>query len=270
MSEKLSLVKIKDVFRPAAKSDMELMNKFKEQAQRFGTEIVEYKEVKKVVAQGKDSSVQADSGQYDAGVLIVASGSIPKKLNVPGEEEFRGKGVSYCATCDGPLFKDKDIAVIGCGNSGLQEGEALLKHVKNLTFIEFLPQMTATKILQERLQKEKKVRFLLNHMLTAIEGETFVESIKIKNRQNNDEKTLKVSGIFIYAGFIPNTKFLQGVVQLDNSGYIITNENMQTRVPGIYAVGDVRSKKVRQIDVACGEGTTAAISARDYIKEISQ
>jgi len=252
---------------PDGINGMDLINKFKEQAIRFGTNISEFKEVKRIEPTTKGIRVQTADEEYNAYAVIVASGSIPKKLNIPGEEEYSGKGVSYCATCDGPLFKDRDVAVIGCGNSGLQEGESLLKHVRSITFIEFLPYMTAEKILQERLQTSEKTRFLLNHMLISINGEKFINSVTVRDRQTEEEKQIEVAGVFIYTGFLPNSKFLEGIVELDRLGYIVTNEKMQTSIPGIYAVGDVRSKKVRQIDVACGEGTIAAVSAKDYIKE---
>lgn len=252
---------------PDGINGMELMEKFKKQTLRFGTNIIEFKEVKKIEPVGKKIKILTTDEEYYAYTVIVASGSIPKKLNVPGEKKYESKGVSYCATCDGPLYRDKDVAVIGCGNSGLQEGEALLNYVKSVTFIEFLPSMTAESILQERLQKNKKTNFLLNHELISINGNNDVNSMTVKDRQTNEEKKIEVSGIFIYAGFLPNSKFLEGVVKLDQLGNIITNENMETSIPGIYAVGDIRSKKVRQIDVACGEGTIAAISANDYIKE---
>jgi len=251
---------------PDGINGMELTNKFKEQALRFGTNIIEFKEVKRIELAGKRMKVQTAEEEYNAYAVIVASGSIPKKLNIPGEEKYSGKGVSYCATCDGPLYRDKDVAVIGCGNSGLQEGESLLNYVKSVTFIEFLPYMTAEKILQERLQRNKRTNFLLNHMLTSINGEKFVNSVTVRDRQTDEVKRIEVSGVFIYTGFLPNSKFLENIVELDSLGYIVTNEKMETPIPGIYAVGDVRSKKVRQIDVACGEGTIAAISARDYIK----
>ena len=251
---------------PDGVNGRELMEKFKKQAQRFGTQIAEYSAVTGVEPLEKRVRVKTDDREYYARCLIIASGSIPKKLNLPGENEFYGKGVSYCATCDGPLYKAKNVAVIGCGNSGLQEGESLLKHVRNLTFIEFLPYMTAEKILQERLQKSEKTTFLLNHTATSINGGDRVGSVMVKNRETNKEKRLEVSAVFIYAGFLPDSKFVEGVVELDTSGYVITNENMETCVPGIYAAGDVRSKKVRQIGVACGEGIIAALSASDYIK----
>lgn len=246
----------------------ELMAKFKQQAERFAVKIKEFEEIEKIELQGKIIKVRTTKEEYSAYALIVASGSIPKKLGISGEEKFLGKGVSYCATCDGPLYRDKDVAVIGCGNSGLQEGEALLKYVKSATFIEFLPYMTATKILQERLQKEEKTAFLLNHALTSINGKDFVNSVTIKDRKTGEEKEIEVSGLFIYAGFLPNSEFLKGIVELDDLGYIKSDENMKTNLPGIYAVGDIRAKRVRQISNACGEGTIAAISARDYIKEL--
>lgn len=256
---------------PEGISGMELTNKFKQQAQRFGTEIVEFKEVTKIVPLAKRIKVQTTEEEYSAYAVIVATGSIPKKLDLPGEERLSGKGVSYCATCDGPLFKNKDVAVIGCGNSGVQEGLFLLKYVKSVTFVtsvEFLSEMRAAKVLQERLQKEKGATFFLNHALMAIKGQSFVEAIIVKDRQSKQEKEIKVSAVFIYAGFLPNTKFLEDLVKLDNSGFIISDEKMQTNVAGIYAVGDVRANKVRQIDVACAEGTIAALSCRDYIKEL--
>lgn len=254
---------------PEGVSGRDLVGKFKEQAQKFGTQITEYSEVTEVEPLDKKLRIKTDKAEYYARCLIIASGSLPKKLNVPGEDEFYGKGVSYCATCDGPLYKDKDVAIIGCGNSGLQEGQSLLNHVKSETFVEFLPNVSAAQVLQDRLRKSEKTTFLLNHMLTSINGDATVNSITVKDRETNEEKKIKVSGIFVYVGFLPNSKFLEGVVDLDKWGYIITDENMRTSVPGIYAAGDIRSKKIRQIDTACGDGTIAAISASDYIKELT-
>jgi thioredoxin reductase (NADPH) len=255
---------------PEGTNGMKLMGKFKEQAKKFGAEIKEFGEVKKIESAGKSIKVVTSEEEYIGRAVIIASGSVPKTLNIPGEKELRGKGVSYCATCDGPLYKGKDVAVIGCGNSGLQEGETLLRYVKSVTFVEFLPSMTATKILQERLQENKNATFMLNHKLTSINGDKMVNSIKAKNRQSSEEKEVKVSGVFIYAGYLPNTKFLEGVVKLDKDGYIITDGNMETSVHGIFAAGDARSKDVRQITTACGEGTIAAISASEYIKGLGK
>jgi len=246
----------------------DLIEKFKEQAQKFGTAIAEHSKVTKVQPLEGTVRVKTDNGEYNARSLIVASGSVPKKLNVPGEDELYGKGVSYCATCDGPLYRDKDVVVVGGGDTAAQEALFLTKFVRKVTLVHRRHELRATKILQERLQKSEKTRFLLNHMLTSINGDTRVNSIIVKNRKTGEEKQIEVSGVFIYAGFLPNSKFVDGVVELDGSGYIVTDKEMKTSVSGIYAVGDVRAKKVRQIDVACGEGTIAAISVRDYIKEL--
>jgi thioredoxin reductase (NADPH) len=247
----------------------ELIAKFKEQALAFGANIVEFTEVEEIEPAGNRVIVRTSEQEYRSHAVIVASGSVPKKLNIPGEEEYTGRGVSYCATCDGPLFRDKDIAVVGTGNSGLQEGEFLLKHVKSITFVECLPRMTGARILQERLRKSERTKLLLNHMLTSVEGDALVRSVTVKNSQTGEEEEVEVSGVFIYAGWLPNSKFLEGVVELDELGYVVTNGEMETSVPGIYAAGDVRRKKVRQIGVACGEGTVAALSARDYVAGIT-
>lgn len=252
---------------PEGVGGQELMNRMKRQAENFGLEIREFSEVKSLESKGGVFEVVTDRGSIVSKTVIVASGSVPKKLGVPGEEKFFGKGVSYCATCDGPFYKDKDVAVIGCGNSGLQEGEALLKFVKSITFVEFLPYMKAEKILQERIKKHDNVVFYLNHELKSINGGDYVKSITVKDRDSGEEKEIHVEGVFVYIGFLPNSSFVRGLVELDEWGYVITDENMRTSVEGIWAVGDVRSKKYRQIVEACGEGVIAAMSISEYLKE---
>ena len=249
---------------------MDLIAKFKKQAEKFGTEIHEFEEVKKIELSPNGISIETNRGQYNTYTLILATGSVPKILNIPGESEFRGKGVSYCATCDGPLFKNKDVAVIGGGDAAAQDALFLTRFADKVTLIHRRYELRATKILQERLRENKKIKLLLNYVPVSIEGKKFVDSIIVKNKESNEEKIIEVSGIFISVGFLPNSKFLEGLIKLDAAGYIKTNEQMETSVPGIYAVGDLRAKKVRQIAVACGEGTIAAISVRDYLKEIKR
>ncbi len=250
-------------------SGMDLLERMRKQAERFGTEIKEFEEVRDVKPLNKRIEITTVQGKYSALSVVIASGSEPKKLNVPGEEKFRGRGVSYCATCDGPLFGEKDVAVVGCGNSGLQEGEYLLKFVKSITFVEFLPRMTAEKILQERFQNRKNTRFLLNHKLISIDGDETVSSIVVRDREKGKEEELPVSGVFVYVGLKPNSDFLKDVVELDTSGFVVTNEKTETSIPGIFAAGDIRSKDVRQISTAVGEGTLAAIAAEKYIEAVS-
>lgn len=245
----------------------ELMSRMKRQAENFGLEIREFAEVRSLEKKDNVFEVVTDRDTVVSKTVIVASGSIPKKLGVPGEEKFFGRGVSYCATCDGPFYKDKDVAIIGCGNSGLQEGEALLKFVKSITFIEFLPYMKAERILQERIKKHDNVVFYLNHELKSINGGDYVESVTVKDRDSGKEREIKVEGVFVYIGFLPNSSFVKNLVELDKWGYIKTNEEMQTSMEGVWAVGDVRSKKFRQIVEACGEGVIAAMSVSEYLKE---
>ena len=249
---------------------MDLIAKFKKQAEKFGTEIHEFEEVKKIELSPNGISIETNRGQYNTYTLILATGSVPKILNIPGESEFRGKGVSYCATCDGPLFREKKIAVIGGGDAAAQDALFLTRFADKVTLIHRRYELRATKILQERLRENKKIKLLLNYIPVSIEGKKIVDSIIVKNKESNEEKIIEVSGIFISVGFLPNSKFLEGLIKLDAAGYIKTDEQMETSVPGIYAVGDVRAKKVRQIAVACGEGTIAAISVRDYLKEIKR
>jgi len=251
---------------PDGISGMDLLERMRKQAERFGTEIKEFEEVRDVKPLNKRIEITTVQGKYSALSVIIASGSEPKKLNVPGEEKFRGRGVSYCATCDGPLFGEKDVAVVGCGNSGLQEGEFLLKFVKSVTFVEFLPRMTAEKILQERFQNRKNTRFLLNHKLIRINGGETVSSIVVRDREKGKEEELPVSGVFVYVGFKPNSDFLKDVVKLDTSGFVVTNGKTETSIPGIFAASDIRSKDVRQVSTAVGEGTLAAIAAEKYIQ----
>jgi thioredoxin reductase (NADPH) len=246
----------------------ELTKKMEEQAAKFGLQTMPYNEVTSVDLKSKIKSVKADQQEYRSKAVIIASGTEPKKLNIPGEEKFKGRGVSYCATCDGAFFQGKDIAVIGAGSSGIQEGMFLTRFVNKITVVEFMPQMNAEKILQERAQKEPKFKFFLNHMVTSINGENKVESITIKNRENNEEKTIPVAGVFIYVGWDPMTHFLKGQVDLDKWGYVIAGEDTKTSVDGVFVAGDVREKILRQITTATADGTIAAFMAEHYIEEM--
>jgi thioredoxin reductase (NADPH) len=254
---------------PEGIAGADLMKKMEEQAKRFGLLITPTKEVISADLQSKIKSIKVESREYKSRAVIIATGTQPKKLNIPGEDKFRGRGVSYCATCDGPFFKDKDIAVIGAGNSGIQEGLYLLRFVKSEMVVEFLPHMTAEKILQERALQEQRMKFFLNHMATSINGEDKVESITIKDRQSDQAKTIPVQGVFIWVGLIPMTGFLKGQVDLDKWGYIAAGDDTKTSVPGVFAAGDVRQKTLQQITTAVGDGATAAFMAERYLEELS-
>lgn len=247
-------------------SGMELSKKMEEHAKKFGTKIIQ-EEVADVDLKSEPKTIQTAQTKYQTRTVIIATGNEPKKLNVPGEEKFRGKGVSYCATCDGPFFKEKDIVIVGCGNSGIQEGLYLLRFVKSITYVEFLPQMTAEKILQERALKESRMKFHLNHQLLSIDGEDKVESVTAQNRETNEKVVIPAQGVFFYVGLVPQTQFLKGKISMDEYGYIVVNNNAQTSVSGVFAAGDVRQKDLRQIVTATSDGAIAAVMAQKYLEE---
>ncbi len=244
-----------------------LMNEFEAQARKFGAEFL-HAEVSGIDCAEQSKILKTATGNYRSKAIIVATGTVSKKLNIPGEDKFWGRGVSYCATCDGPFFKDKDVVVIGTGSSGLQEGLFLLTFARSIAFVEFLPTMTGEKILQERIEKNPRVTFHLNHEVTAINGTERVESVTVKNRSDNKEFTLPCQGIFIYVGLVPKTEFLMGIVKLDRHGYVITSPNLETSAPGIFAAGDVRPKPVRQIATASSDGATAAVMVQLYLENL--
>jgi thioredoxin reductase (NADPH) len=244
------------------------MKKIEAQAVKFGLKIAGFKEVNSTDLKDQIKNIKVDDEEYKAKTVIIASGTEPKKLNIPGEEKFKGRGVSYCATCDGAFFQDKDIVMIGGGSSGIQEGLFLTRFVKSITVVEFMPHLNAEKILEERARKEPKFKFFLNHMATSINGENQVESVTIKNRETNQEKTLPATGVFVYVGWDPKTEFLKDQVELDKWGYVVAGEDTKTSVPGVFAVGDVRVKELRQITTAVSDGTVAAFMAEQYIEEM--
>jgi thioredoxin reductase (NADPH) len=242
----------------------ELAERMRSQAQKFGAQIiVESPQTLDLRAVPKE--VRLGGQLVRAQSIIIASGTSPRKLGIPGEKELKGRGVSYCATCDGPIFADKDIAIIGCGNSGVQEGLFILKFVRSMTMVEFLPTIQAEEILQESMRAHENVRWLLNHETLSINGEDWVESITVKDRETGAEKEIPVEGVFIYIGLKPNSDYLAGQVELNEWGFIPTDERMQTSVPGVFAAGDIRETELRQIATAIGDGAVAASSAYHYV-----
>ncbi len=253
---------------PDGISGMDLTRKIKEQTEKFGAEVI-LSHTKEINLKGDRKVVKTDNGTFSSKTIIIATGSLPRILNIPGEKEFKGRGVSYCATCDAPFFRDKDIAVIGAGSSGVQEGLFLLKYVKSIKLVEFLPNMTAEKILQERIKKHNNVESFLNHKLLSINGKEMVVSITVEDRKTGETKVLSVSGVFVYVGLKPNTEIFKESLKLDKYGFIITDKDLKTSEAGVFAAGDVREKTLRQIATAVGDGAIAAFSAKTYIEEES-
>jgi len=246
---------------------MELMQKMEKQARKFGLEVLSGK-VSDVQIDSNPKKVVADGVEYFAKTVIIATGTDPKLLNVPGEAKFKGRGVSYCATCDGPFFQEKDVVVVGGGSSGVQESLYLTRFVRSIQLVEFMDHLNAEKILQKRARENPKFSFYLNHQVLSINGEEKVESVTVKDRATGEEKILKADGVFIWVGLIPNTDFVEGKININKWGYIVTDERMETSVPGVFAVGDVRDKEIRQISTAVGDGTIAAQSALKYIESL--
>jgi len=202
--------------------------------------------------------------------IIIASGASPKKLGVPGEDTFYGKGVSACATCDGPFFKDSVVAAVGGGDTAVQESLFLTKFAKKVYLIHRRDQLRAEAILQERALANEKIEFLWDSVLTGIKGLTDVEKVSVQNLKTGDTKEIAVEGCFIWVGILPNAEFLPEVVELDQYGFIIVDTNMQTSVAGVYAAGDVRSTPLRQIATAVGDAAIAAFSAEHYLQNVKE
>jgi thioredoxin reductase (NADPH) len=253
---------------PEGISGADLVKKMEDQATKFGLKIVPLKEVTSADVKAQPKVIKVDDEVYKARAVIIASGTEPKKLSIPGEEEFKGRGVSYCATCDGAFFQDKDIVMIGGGNSGIQEGLFLTRFVKSITVVEFMPHLNAEMILEERARKDSKFKFYLNHMATSINGENQIESVTIKDRETNEEKNIPAAGVFVYVGWDPKTEFVKGQIELDKWGYVVAGEDTKTSVPGVFVVGDVRVKDLRQITTSVSDGTVAAFMAEGYIDEL--
>lgn len=252
---------------PEGINGMELATRMKEQAQRFGVGIRELEDVKSVDPSGEMISVETAKEVYQTRSLIVTPGSRVRELGVPGEKEFLGKGVSYCATCDGPLYRDRIVAVIGGGNAALEEALFLTKFASRVYLIHRRDKFRGEKYVVGELEKNDKVTFVMNSLPVSINGDKGVDSISIKNKETGKDELIEVEGVFIFVGVEPNTEFLRGVVEMDEGGFIKTDVDMRTSVPTIFAAGDVRSGNVRQIAAACGEGTVAALSVRNLLVE---
>jgi thioredoxin reductase (NADPH) len=249
---------------PEGISGFDLAQFMHQQATGFGLETVTA-EVIGLEITGEQKVVRTSEGGFVTKAIIIASGSERQKLGVLGEAEFIGKGVSYCATCDAAFFREKTVAVVGGGNAAITEALELTKFASKVIVVHRRNQLRATKILQERAFAEPKIEFLWDTVVEEIVGETFVNRIRVRNVTNGQESSLEVSGVFISVGFKPNTDYLKNVLDLDATGAIVTNDSMETGVPGIFAAGDIRSNSIRQVISAAGDGATAAIYAERYI-----
>ena len=249
---------------PRGISGIDLGQLIHEQATSYGLETLPA-ELTKAVPSQRNNLVSTSEGDFVAESIIIASGSQYRKLGVPGEDKLVGKGVSYCATCDGPLFKGKIVAVIGGGDAAITEALYLSKFASSVKVIHRRSQLRASKIFQERATGEPKIEFIWDTVVTEIEGEGVVKQLVLKSTKNDKISKLELAGVFVAIGSEPNSAQWRGLLPLDEVGYIITNELMETKIPGIFAAGDVRHNSARQAITAAGDGATAAISAERFL-----
>ena len=243
---------------------MELMMKFDEQARASGAKIV-YDKVQTLTKKDDIFEIKGVGETYQSKAVIISAGKSPRTIDVPGEIELKGKGVSYCATCDGPFFKGKTIAVIGGGNTALEEAEYLSKLAKKVYLIHRRSDFRAEENVVHHVKKIKNIDFILDAVPKKIIGETKVEAIVVENALSKKEKTIKLDGIFVSIGYVPKTEWIEGSVELDNYGQIIVNEKCETSTKGIFAAGDITNIRDKQTIIAAAQGVTAALSVYDYL-----
>jgi len=251
---------------PDGVSGSDLVSRMEEQAEKFGAEI-DFADIEGIEVDGAVKRLRTSEGDYLSRALIIATGTEQRKLGVKGEAEFTGRGVSYCAVCDGAFYTDKVIAVVGGGNSAVEEAVYLTNFASKVYLIHRRDSLRAEKLLQERLFANEKIEVVWNSVVTEIKGDKFVEAVSIKNLLSGEVKDLAVSGVFVYVGVVPNSQVFRGVLELDEWGYIKTNEEMETSVDGVFAAGDVRASVLKQVITAAAEGAIAATFAEKYVRE---
>ncbi len=250
----------------AGGTGLDLANVMREQAEKFGME-TRYAEIERVDLLGLEKLLWAADGQEIRGKTVILSlGAKPRSLNAPGEKEFLGRGVSYCAVCDGALFKDKRLAVVGGGDTAVEDSVFLTKYASSVEIIHRRDKLRAQRIIQERALSNPTINVRWNSVLKSIGGGESVESIVIEDVLTKEQTELPMDGVFILIGADPNTQIIEGQVTLDDLGYVVTDENMRTNLPGVFAAGDVRHKLLRQIVTACADGAIAATAAEKYIE----
>ncbi len=248
----------------------DLSNKMFEHAKKFGAEY-QYGDIKEIRDGEEYKTVIAGDKEYKARAVIIATGAEYKKLGVPGEEELAGRGVSYCAVCDGAFFKNQELAVIGGGDSAVEEGVYLTRFASKVTIVHRRDELRAQKILQQRAFENDKVEFIWSHTVKEIkEKDGKVGSLILVNKKTGEEREFETNGVFVYIGMVPLNDSFKHLNITNEEGYVITNENMETSVPGIFAAGDIRDKMLRQIVTATGDGSIAAESAIKYIETLKE
>lgn len=248
----------------------ELCEKFENHIDNFNIQKFEYEEIIEVDLKSEIKKIKTNQNEFRARTVIIATGAKPKKLNVKGEIENIGRGVSYCAVCDGAFYKNKVVSVVGGGNSALEEALYLTRFAKKVYLIHRRNEFRADKIVQERIKENKKIEFVLNSQVEEILADEKVYAIKILNKETNKEKILKTDGIFPYIGLEPNIELFSNQINLDQFGFIITDCTMKTNIEGVYAIGDVRNTPLRQVITAVSDGAIAGVEASKYLLNLKE
>jgi thioredoxin reductase (NADPH) len=244
---------------------MDLMENIKKQALDFGTQIDDLKEIKQIELDAEEKYVSTEDTEYFAKTVIIATGAQPRKLPVNEEKEFRGRGVHYCATCDGAMYQDTNVLVIGGGNSAVEEAVFLTRYVKHVTIIHQFDYFQASKAAQDEAFKNPNISVIWDSQVSKINGDNFVKSVIIENIKTKETREIETDGLFVYIGMQPKTDMFKGLVEMDENAYIKADEDMKTNIEGVFVAGDVRIKKVRQIATATADGVIAGIMAERYV-----
>ena len=250
---------------PEGISGPELMMKFFEQTQTFGVEMI-YEQVQSMDVTGEVKKVITDKQTIEAKAVVIASGAKPRTLGVANEGRLRGRGVSYCATCDGFFFRDQPVAVVGGGDTAVEEAIYLTKMCSSGTLIHRRDELRANKLAQSRAFANEKLNIIFDTVVDDIVGDDKVTQLKLRNKKTDETSTLDVNGVFIFVGYLPNASFLPAELEVNEQGYIITDEEMATNVPGVFAIGDVRQKKLRQVTTAVGDGGAVMHGIEEYFR----
>jgi len=251
---------------PQGISGLELGSLMHQQATKYGLEVVTAEVTG--ITQGQPYSVSTTEGNFEAAAIIIAAGSEYRKLRVAGEEKLAGRGVSYCATCDGFLFRDRKVAVVGGGDTAITDALELSRHAKKVYVIHRRDQLRAGKVFQQRAFAQPKLEFIWSTVVEEVLGDKVLEELKLRNVKTGQQSTLEVAGVFVAVGLMPNSRSFFKIVDLDDAGYIITDETLATSAPGVFAAGDIRRNSPRQVSAAVGDGVTAAMSAFKYVQEV--